>query len=277
MARYEISNDYQASGYGKGTVDMERTYIALIHKDPDSDYGVSFPDLPGCISVGSTPKEAHQMGSEALMLHLEGLAADGAYIPSPCSADDALAHEDAFDAIALIVIEALPERTEEEAQAELEAFLASDEYREIYGNPLTEEELNDLPYCEEPLESEVVKAGIGLRPVADADTERIYAALVRQDAAGDFCVGFPDLPDCAANGNTLERACKAARPALSHYLDNLAANGSSIPKRSSASEVLAHPNAADAVALIVVEALSNLETSLASDDYREIYRNPVTP
>ena len=30
-----------------------RHYIALIHKDADSDYGVSFPDLPGVISAGS--------------------------------------------------------------------------------------------------------------------------------------------------------------------------------------------------------------------------------
>ena len=29
-----------------------RQYIALIHKDPGSDYGVSFPDLPGVISAG---------------------------------------------------------------------------------------------------------------------------------------------------------------------------------------------------------------------------------
>lgn len=33
---------------------------------------------------------------------------------------------EAFDAIALIVVEALPERTEEEARAEFDAFMASD-------------------------------------------------------------------------------------------------------------------------------------------------------
>ena len=27
------------------------TYLALIHKDDDSAYGVSFPDLPGCFSA----------------------------------------------------------------------------------------------------------------------------------------------------------------------------------------------------------------------------------
>ena len=255
---------------------MERTYLALIHKDPGSSFGVTFPDFLGCTSGGDTFEEAREMAREALALCLEGMAADGKRIPPPCSPDAALATEDADYAIALIVVEALPERTEEEAQAELEAFLASDEYHEIYGNPLTPEELGNLPYYEDSLESEAVKAGIALRPVTGVDTERIYAALVRQDAAGDFCVGFPDLPGCVANGHTLEQACKAARPALAHHLDNLAANEATIPYPSSASDVLTHPDGLDAVALIVVEALPERETSLDSTEYREAYGVPVS-
>ncbi len=50
-----------------------RQYIALIHKDADSDYGVSLPDLPGVITAGSTLDEARDMAAEALALHLEGL------------------------------------------------------------------------------------------------------------------------------------------------------------------------------------------------------------
>ncbi|MEM8781033.1 MAG: type II toxin-antitoxin system HicB family antitoxin, partial [Cyanobacteria bacterium P01_G01_bin.49] len=34
------------------------TYIATIHKDDDSDYGVQLYDFPGCISVGETIEEA---------------------------------------------------------------------------------------------------------------------------------------------------------------------------------------------------------------------------
>ena len=256
---------------------MERTYTALVHKDPDSDFGVSFPDLPGCITAGSTLAEACEMAREALMLHLEGMAADGEYIPPPCSADAALAHEDAFDAIALIVVEALPERTEEEARAVLEAFLASDEYREIYGHPLTED---DLPYYEEPLVSETVKAGIGLRPIMVGDTERTYAALVRQDADGDFGVSVPDLPGCVTAGRTLEKACKMVREALALHLDGMLANGERIPKPSSADAVLSHPDAADVIALIVVEALPErteeearaaFEAFKASPEYAELY------
>ncbi|MCC7168476.1 MAG: type II toxin-antitoxin system HicB family antitoxin, partial [Rhodospirillales bacterium] len=28
------------------------TYVAYLRKDSDSDYGVEFPDLPGCVSAG---------------------------------------------------------------------------------------------------------------------------------------------------------------------------------------------------------------------------------
>lgn len=105
---------------------MERTYIALVEKYPDSDYGVWFTDLPGCVTAGSTLEEACEMAREVLMLHLEGIAEDGGDFPAPSCANDVLAHPDAADAIALIVVEALPERTEEEAQAEFDAFMASD-------------------------------------------------------------------------------------------------------------------------------------------------------
>jgi predicted RNase H-like HicB family nuclease len=29
-------------------------YIALIRKEPDSDFGVDFPDFPGCVTAGRT-------------------------------------------------------------------------------------------------------------------------------------------------------------------------------------------------------------------------------
>lgn len=33
-------------------------YIALIHKDADSGYGVSFPDIPGVVAVADTLDDA---------------------------------------------------------------------------------------------------------------------------------------------------------------------------------------------------------------------------
>lgn len=57
-------------------------YAVVIHKDADSDYGVTVPDLPGCFSAGSTLDEALAMAQEALELHLEGLIAEGQPLPA---------------------------------------------------------------------------------------------------------------------------------------------------------------------------------------------------
>ena len=38
-------------------------YVAIIPKDPDSDFGVSFPDFPGCITAGRTLDEAKALAS----------------------------------------------------------------------------------------------------------------------------------------------------------------------------------------------------------------------
>ena len=48
------------------------SYIALIHKEPRSDFGVSFPDFPGCVTAGRTLDEARKMAEEALALHVDG-------------------------------------------------------------------------------------------------------------------------------------------------------------------------------------------------------------
>jgi predicted RNase H-like HicB family nuclease len=63
-------------------------YVALIHKDPDSAYGVSFPDLPGCISAGDTLDEASENAVEALSGHIRWMEADGDPIPPPRSMDE---------------------------------------------------------------------------------------------------------------------------------------------------------------------------------------------
>jgi len=58
-------------------------YPIVIHKDEDSDYGVTVPDLPGCFSAGSTTDEAIAMAREAIELHLEGLTEEGQVVPQP--------------------------------------------------------------------------------------------------------------------------------------------------------------------------------------------------
>jgi len=62
-------------------------YPVVIHKDPDSDYGVTVPDLSGCFSAGETLDEALQEVTEAIECHLEGLLMDGESILTPHSID----------------------------------------------------------------------------------------------------------------------------------------------------------------------------------------------
>ena len=47
-------------------------YLGIVHKDPDSEYGISFPDVPGCFSAGASMEELMDMAAEALALHLDG-------------------------------------------------------------------------------------------------------------------------------------------------------------------------------------------------------------
>jgi predicted RNase H-like HicB family nuclease len=45
-------------------------YPVVTHKDPDSDYGVTVPDLPGCFSAGETLDEALNEVVEAIECHI---------------------------------------------------------------------------------------------------------------------------------------------------------------------------------------------------------------
>jgi predicted RNase H-like HicB family nuclease len=80
-----------------------RQYIALIHKDPGSDYGVSFPDLPGCVTAGVDLDDARRMAEEALALHLAGMVEDDEAIPEPSSLEAVMADRENRDAVAILV------------------------------------------------------------------------------------------------------------------------------------------------------------------------------
>ncbi|AOU90858.1 type II toxin-antitoxin system HicB family antitoxin [Legionella anisa] len=56
-------------------------YPVVIHKDEQSDFGVSIPDIPGCYSAGSTYDEALTNAIEAIECHLEGLLMDNESLP----------------------------------------------------------------------------------------------------------------------------------------------------------------------------------------------------
>lgn len=71
-----------------------RYYIGIIHRDDDSDFGISFPDFPGCVSAGATLDETLAMGREALAGHIAVLADDGEAIPEPSAMDAVMSDPD---------------------------------------------------------------------------------------------------------------------------------------------------------------------------------------
>lgn len=78
-------------------------YPVLIHKDRKSDYGVSVPDLPGCVSAGATVDEALAMAREAIELHLEGVIESTGVVPLPSSFERLRADPDFADGVWAIV------------------------------------------------------------------------------------------------------------------------------------------------------------------------------
>ncbi|SFQ19718.1 Predicted nuclease of the RNAse H fold, HicB family [Mesorhizobium sp. NFR06] len=71
-----------------------RKYVGLIHKDDTSDYGVSFPDLPGVVTAGASLDEARELAEQVLAFHVEGLIDDGEAVPEPTSLEQVMADAD---------------------------------------------------------------------------------------------------------------------------------------------------------------------------------------
>ena len=78
-------------------------YIALIHKEADSHFGVSFPDFPGVATAGTTLDDARSMAEEALAFHIEGLVQDGEAIPEGSSLDDVMSNPDNRSGVAILI------------------------------------------------------------------------------------------------------------------------------------------------------------------------------
>ena len=74
-------------------------FAVVVHKDEGSSYGVSVPDLPGCISGGDTLDEAFASVQEAILLQLEGILADGEPMPKTHPIQKHQANEDFQDGI----------------------------------------------------------------------------------------------------------------------------------------------------------------------------------
>ena len=58
-------------------------YLVRINKDPDSDWGASVPDLPGCVATGKTIDQALRRIEGAIAFHIRGMRQDGLEPPQP--------------------------------------------------------------------------------------------------------------------------------------------------------------------------------------------------
>jgi predicted RNase H-like HicB family nuclease len=80
------------------------TYIATVHKEKYTDYGVQFYDFPGCISVGETIEEAQKMATEALNGHIELMLEDGDFILHPSPLEVIIKDQDHQSATAFLIV-----------------------------------------------------------------------------------------------------------------------------------------------------------------------------
>ena len=69
-------------------------FPAILEKEPDSIYGVTFPDFPGCVSAGDTAEEALVNAHEALAGHVALMVQDGEALPKPTAVEDVAADPD---------------------------------------------------------------------------------------------------------------------------------------------------------------------------------------
>ena len=87
-------------------------YIALIHKEPDSCYGVSFPDVPGVVTAGDTIDEAMHHAAEVLEFAAEDWPGG---FPSPRTIDELRADPEFQKGASDAVIAAVPFRASAQA------------------------------------------------------------------------------------------------------------------------------------------------------------------
>jgi len=60
---------------------MQRTYKILMNKEPEGQYSVIVPALPGCITFGENVEHAIEMAKEAIEIYIEELQSRGEPIP----------------------------------------------------------------------------------------------------------------------------------------------------------------------------------------------------
>lgn len=77
-----------------------RYYLCVIEKDPDSAYGVWFPDMPGAYGAADDFEDVIREAGTVLRLHVEALEASGKSVPAPRSYEQVVGSQEVRKAIA---------------------------------------------------------------------------------------------------------------------------------------------------------------------------------
>ena len=67
-----------------------RDYLGIVEKDPNSAYGIWFPDLPGCFPAADEFDDLPRVAAEVLRLHIEAPESNGRAVPIPRSTADVM-------------------------------------------------------------------------------------------------------------------------------------------------------------------------------------------
>ena len=78
-----------------------------------------------------------------------------------------------------------------------------------------------------------------------------YIALLRKETDSDYGVDFPDFQGCITAGSTLDEAKDMAVEAPDFYIEDMVADGETLPTPSTLETVMADPHNTDAVAFLV--------------------------
>ena len=60
---------------------MQKTYTVILRREPEGNYTVIVPAVPGCLTSGETIPEALLMAREAIECHLGSLMQHGEPVP----------------------------------------------------------------------------------------------------------------------------------------------------------------------------------------------------
>lgn len=99
-------------------------YPAILETDPeDSDYGVFFPDLPGCNSAGTTQQEALENATMILQTFVDMSLERGETLPEPSPLDSLEIDSDIHEAARVLVPVNLPTGESKRINIMMDRFL----------------------------------------------------------------------------------------------------------------------------------------------------------